>query len=336
MNLTRRFQPLDRFHLIRGAIPLAAITVLLNLNFISRADDALGKNNGSSEGAASSVKTGSSAADAPGNWSLFNRTPADKLGDLVTDRPDFTESPETVEPGWSQLELTLAQYGEDFDGVDGSAVTWAYGGSLFRIGLLTDWELRLGWNGYSNRRTHDSTGANPTDTVGGGGDTNVGFKNKLSQQNGWIPNTAVIYFVSLPTGANNVSSETVDPAVKWCWSYDLTGRLAVSGNFNFSLLNPDVFAIDPATGAPTSTARNRHVQFQPTISVGYSLWDWWGVFAEYYTSHNLHPAIPDQHFFDTGFTFLVAPNLQFDVFTNIGLTKASPDRAIGIGISHRF
>jgi len=264
------------------------------------------------------------------------RIPHAELSDLTTDRPDFTESAETVDRGWVHHEMTLFQYSEDFDGVDGSRVAWNYGSSLFRVGLLQDWELRLGWNGYSNTRTHDSTGANPTDTVGGGGDTNFGFKSKLSIQEAWIPSTAIIYSLSLPTGASNVSSESVDPFVKLCWSYDITERLAVSGNFNFSLLNPDVAAIDPATGAPDATARNRHVQFQPTISFGYSLLDWWGVFTEYYTSHNLHRSIPDQHFFDTGFTFLVTKNLQFDVFTNVGLTKPSTDLVIGTGVSYRF
>jgi hypothetical protein len=300
----------------------------------SLADDALKLK--SSKVSPSSVVELTPQTDELKGYSLLNRVPYEKLGDLVTDRPDFTESSETVEPGWTQWEMTLAQYSQDFDGVEGSEVAWSYGSSLFRIGLLPDWELRLGWNGYSNTRTHDATGANPTDTVGGGGDVNIGFKNKFTKQDKWIPSTAIIYLLSVPIGANNVSSETVDPTVKLCWSYDVSDRLAVSGNFNFAIANPDVAVIDSGSGGPDALNRNRHFAFQPTISVGYSLTDWCGLFGEYYLSKNFHQSIPDQQFFDCGFTFGLTKNLQLDIYTNVGLTKASTDLVAGTGISWRF
>ena len=37
-------------------------------------------------------------------YSFFNRTPETQLRELVTDRPDLTESPYTVDAGWWQLE----------------------------------------------------------------------------------------------------------------------------------------------------------------------------------------------------------------------------------------
>ncbi len=267
-------------------------------------------------------------------WAESFRAPYKQLKEMIPDRPDFTDSPDTVERGWILHEMTFAQYSEDSNGTT-KDTGWNYGNSLFRIGLLNAWEFRLGWNGYSQTRTHNLAEAH-TNTVEGAGTMNVGFKNTITDGDHWIPNFGVISVVSLPVGARNVSSETVEPTLKLAWSYDLTKRLSVAGNFNFSLLNPDVSAIDPTTSFPSTTARNRYVQFQPTLSVGYSIMDGWGAFIEYYTSHNLHQSIPDQHFFDTGFTFKVAQNLQFDIFTNIGLTKATPDFAVGTGIAYRF
>lgn len=255
---------------------------------------------------------------------------------MVTDRPDFTDSPETVERGWILHEITFAQYSKDTDGTGGNRSGWNYGNLLLRIGLQDAWEFRLGWNGYSKLRTYDPTATHTTATLDGVGNMNVGFKNKIMSQDHWIPNLGIISILSLPTGTHNVSSETVDPTLKFAWSYDLTERLSAGGNFNFSLLSSDIATIDSATGRPDTTARNRYLQFQPTISVAYSIVDWWQTFIEYYTSHNLHRSIPDQHFFDTGFTFKIIKNLQLDIFTNIGLTQASPDLVAGTGISYRF
>jgi hypothetical protein len=308
------------------------ISFFLCVSASLQADDALKGSKQSDK----STRTVTKPAGASDNYTLFNKMPYDKLGDLTTDRPDFTESTETVEPGWIQYEFTIAQYGEDFDGVDGSSLTWSYGSSLFRVGLLPSWELRLGWDGYSNTRTNDSTGAEPTDTVGGGGDINIGFKNKFTSQEGWIPNTGILYGLSLPTGAANVTSETVDPSVKLLWSYDLTEKLAVSGNLNFNLVSADIVVMDATTATALAPDRDRHLQFEPTLSFGYSITDWWGVFVEYYLSHNMHDSIPDQQFFNSGFTFLIHKNLQLDMFTNIGLTKSAEDLAVGTGISWRF
>jgi hypothetical protein len=264
------------------------------------------------------------------------RIPSNSLAELTTDRPDFTESTETVDRGWIQIETTIAQHSEDFDGLDGSTTSWNYGGSLLRYGLLKDWELRLGWAGYSIIRTFSETAEVPINFVEGQGDLNVGFKNKFTEQDGFKPNTAIIYYTSIPTGDRDISSETVEPGIKLGWSYDIIPNLAISGNFNFALLNPDVDTIDSSLGLPTTTSRNRHCQFQPTVSVSYSITEELGIFVEYFTSHNFHKSIPDEHFFDTGVTLLLFNNLQLDVFSNIGLTKASPDLTVGSGVSYRF
>lgn len=262
------------------------------------------------------------------------RVPEDKLGDLTTDRPDYTESTSTVERGWTQLESTIAQYNEDFNGQAGSSVSWQHASTLARIGLLTNWELRLGWDGFSDNRSTD--GVSVSSRTHGAGDANVGFKNKITEQESCIPSTAIIYFTNLPTGSSDITGETMEPGIKLGWSYDITSRLAITGNFNFLLANPDIAVIDSATGGPDASARERYVIFQPTISIGYSILENLGMFFEYYTSHHLSSHFPDEHYFDTGITFLVNKNLQLDVYTNLGLTKASQDLAVGSGISYRF
>lgn len=63
---------------------------------------------------------------------------------LVTDRPDATESSSVIAPGFMQLEVGVTA----FEDAAGEAVQ-EYAGSLLRVGLVEDWELRLGWGGYA-------------------------------------------------------------------------------------------------------------------------------------------------------------------------------------------
>ncbi|MCH8913289.1 MAG: hypothetical protein IIA33_06935, partial [Planctomycetes bacterium] len=65
----------------------------------------------------------------------------------MTDRPDFTESTDAVPRGHFQLEMgyTFTYDREKTDRVrDHTAPEF-----LLRVGLFDDFELRLGWAGYS-------------------------------------------------------------------------------------------------------------------------------------------------------------------------------------------
>jgi hypothetical protein len=93
------------------------------------------------------------------------------------------------------------------------------------------------------------------------------------------------------------------------------------------------------------------------LSLGYSLGaEWYGENAipDYYYSITLGITatkrigtfiesfgfIPEEgkpsHLVDTGITFLVLPNLQFDISGGIGLNKNATDAFFGIGLSYRI
>lgn len=68
----------------------------------------------------------------------------DDTGDepLVTDRPDFTESAETIAPGHLQIESGITRSREDATETD------SVGEILLRVGLTPNLELRAGFNSY--------------------------------------------------------------------------------------------------------------------------------------------------------------------------------------------
>ena len=70
--------------------------------------------------------------------------------ELITDRPDKTESAVTVPPGYVQLETDWTFTREDEGGV--RLGTHDVPGTLVRIGLVRWMELRIGWNGYTSEK----------------------------------------------------------------------------------------------------------------------------------------------------------------------------------------
>ncbi|HKQ46685.1 MAG TPA: transporter [Phycisphaerae bacterium] len=244
---------------------------------------------------------------------------------LVTDRPDFTESTLPVPFGHVQLETGYTFTYDDEDGRRVSDQTFPE--ALMRIGVVKDWELRLGWTGWSlteelfmeendsgrkvRREEHDD----------GGTDMIVGFKRYLLPQEGLRPELGVIGELSLPTGTDTKSSGDVDPQVKILWSYELPADFALSGNLNLAV--------------PTSE-EGRFFQTSASVSLAYSLTDWMGMYVEYFGFYPNDRWTDCAHTVNGGFTFLITDNLQFDVRTGAGLNEEADDFFTGAGLSMRF
>ncbi|MBK8249721.1 MAG: transporter [Gemmatimonadetes bacterium] len=119
----------------------------------------------------------------------------------MTDRPDFTESSETVPTGMAQLEsgATVQRVGEE----TGTTV----GEALLRVGLASRVELRLGFNSYAVVR---SPGARQQ----GLEDASVGAKLGLISGGGVVPKMSVIVASSVPTGAQPFRADKLQPEMK--------------------------------------------------------------------------------------------------------------------------
>lgn len=242
----------------------------------------------------------------------FPRAPLD--GPLVTDRPDFTESTETVPRGRFQLEggytFTYARRAGE------RTRDHSFGELLLRAGIAQDVELRIGAPSLAH------LDADPGGRETGLTDSSLGFKIHALDQDGWIPSFGVIASVSLPTGSDPFSSDDVDPAVTLAWAYELTPSLGVAGNFNF---------------AGPSDEDGRYFEPSASISLAASLTEQLGIYVEYF---GFYPGggqdREDTHFASTGLTWLVHDNLQFDVRVGAGLNEASDDLFAGAGFAVRW
>src|SRR4051795_2958892 len=72
-------------------------------------------------------------------YTLFNRTPANLMRELQTDRPSKTEDPHTVDAGHLILESELVGY--VYGDSDARTDAWSFMSTNFRLGLLNNTEL---------------------------------------------------------------------------------------------------------------------------------------------------------------------------------------------------
>ncbi len=265
----------------------------------------------------------------------------DKDGDspeLVTDRPDLTESSSVVPKGTVQIEMgwsmeRLSSPGEDL-------TAHHFPETLARIGLHDRIELRLGWDGGQWQELQKD-GINVVSS--GAGDMYLGTKLSLWSEDGNLPETALIMGSSIPTGSkcrasdqlgnrlccssfNLYSSRRYDPSVILAMSKTLSDRLSIGWNL----------------GTVWLTEREDSGDFDTlprgiySASLGISATDRMGFFVEFFGDTSLTGGSRPSNSVDGGVTFLILPNVQLDASAGKGVSSESPDWFAGAGISFRL
>lgn len=265
------------------------------------------------------------ADDAPSDerWFGLYRAPIDD--NLITDRPDFTESTEAIPIGRFQLEMG---YTFTYDREDDVRVRDHTAPELLlRMGVVENFELRFGWAGYSYTETRDTVrndaGRRVSDEVWeqGANDFELGFKLKIAEQDGLLPNLAVLGGMTFPTGSSNISPGDVEPLLGLLWAYDLSDDVALAGQF--------------IVGTPVEDGR-RYVQSAASLSLGVSLTERLGTYVEYYGIYHNTRESDCAHTVNGGFTYLITNNLQVDIRAGFGLNEEADDFLAGAGLSWRF
>ncbi len=262
--------------------------------------------------------------DGPGPTTAGDVDPMDEP--LITDRPDFTESTDAVPAGHVQIEAGYT-FTYDRDGSDRVRDHTAPE-LLLRIGVVEDFEIRIGWDGYSwsDNRSEEKRGGGRRVTVDdwtqGANDISLGFKYKFFDQDGSVPHFGVIGEISVPSGSGDVSSSDVDPAIILLWAYDLTDVFSIAGNVGFAYPN------DIETG--------RSFQTSASLAGALALTDRLGTYIEYY---GFYPNTEDEdaaHYINGGFTYLINNNFQIDWRIGAGLNNEADDFFTGVGVAVRF
>lgn len=222
--------------------------------------------------------------------------------ELVTDRPDFTESSSTVPTGRLQLEAGLGYtYFDMLDGlhaVDGANL-------LARVGVADYAELRLG----APNILYSEIDADLTETNFGAASLGAKFATALTEQ----MRVGVIPFVEI-----DVDDADMGGGIIGTFAYDVTDDLGLAVNAGL-------------TGAE-SAADEFDLEGSVSLAAAYGLTDKLGVFLESYV---LLPEDDTDFFVDGGVTYLVAPLVQIDAF--VGTDVPDADAIFGgAGVSVLF
>ncbi len=234
--------------------------------------------------------------------------------EISTDRPDFTESTDTVARGSLQLEsgLLLSRHA-----MEGGPSNY-FGGPfpLLRVGLSRFAEFRLGSDGVGRE----------SELVEGGrqyhaglSDLDAGVKVRFWDERKYIPAFAVIGELSIPVGATYFTSGHIDPEVELCWSKSLSHDIDLGGNVNFKRL---------MASATTEKA--------VSLTAGKKLRRGFGVFGEIYRISPIEGDELAHWIVDTGLTKLFGPNAQIDLMVGHTINANTPYSFVGLGFSFRI
>lgn len=248
--------------------------------------------------------------------------------ELVTDRPDQTESAEVVPPGTFQIEtgwtLTGARQEDPGSGLTVDREAQELAGTLLRIGLGRRFELRLGWDGLvwegaatPGQSSHDRHGK---------GDAALGAKVVLLRQRGAAPQLALLAGTSLPAGDDELSTDRADPDFRLSFAHTLSERLSLGYNLGMEWETEE----DPSGERHTLSSAIY------TLALGIAVSERLGTFVEVAGAVAASTGGEPHSSFDGGVTYLVRGNLQLDAFAGVGLSDAAPDWFVGLGLSVRL
>lgn len=245
--------------------------------------------------------------------------PAQGQDEMITDRPDQSESTAIVGRGVFQLETGITIERDESALVVQENREWA--GSLLRWGLSERFELRFGFTGYTEAVTEVADGKT---TASGLGDAELGFKLRLRDGQGRSPAIAFLAATTLPVGEEGLSSERYDPTVRFAFDHELGDALGLGWNVGYRR--------ESAPG-PAGVEHQDYVLY--SASLGISAGERWGTYFELFGDVAAGGSGEDSHSFDTGITYLLTPDLQLDLEAGLGLNGAAPDTFFGFGVSWR-
>jgi hypothetical protein len=231
--------------------------------------------------------------------------------ELVTDRPDFTESTVVIARGFLQVETGFTYEREETGDVRVSTVTVPQ--LLVRLGVSQRLELRLATDGIVSAATGRTR-------VTGMADLETGVKIHLFDQEHAGVDVAILPLVSWPTGNAAVTSEGVDPTLKVAWARDLPAGFGVSGNYNVASLSDPIRRF---------TQETLSFSFSHNLVAGLD---------SYIETYGFMPMERDSRAgwtIDFGASRIVHDNLQFDVEGGRGITDAAPNWFVGFGFAIR-
>jgi hypothetical protein len=180
-----------------------------------------------------------------------------------------------------------------------------------RFGLASKTEARLTVPDYFGQVAGSGIGS-------GFGDLAIGVKQQLGPAPGGF-DVSLVATLSLPTGANAISSHGYDPSAQLPWSRALSSNWTAAGMLSVYW--------------PTQEGR-RNVTGEGTLLIDRQLTKKWDAFVEY--AGDFPERGGPRHLGHFGTAYKLTPRQQIDFHVGVGLSSAAVDHFIGVGYSFRL
>ncbi|MFI5453488.1 transporter [Pedobacter sp. UC225_61] len=249
-------------------------------------------------------------------YTLFNPVPREKMRDMSTDRPDITESPNSVDAGHFQIETDIFKTSRNkTNGI--ISVENSYNLANLKLGLAHNTDLQLVVGSYVNSYEKDAVGKK-TNTNSGFGDLTIRIKHNLWGNDGGTTAFALMPYINLPTSKEN---KNIEGGIVFPLSIDL------GNDFNLGTqVQVDILKSIQKSGY--------HAGLLQSVVVGKELSKALETFIESYYNYDFEDKKFDLSF-NGGFGYSVTKNLKFDAGFNLGITK-NTDKVYFIGFSFRY
>ena len=238
-------------------------------------------------------------------YHLFRPTPAAEMREFVTDRPDRTESPISVDAGHLQLETDLISFTRSQD-----QETLVINGMNLKVGLTNNSDLQIIVPTFLRRG--DASGV---------GNLTVRYKINLFGNDQGSSGLAVMPYFTFPTQSRVLGVARSEAGVILPYSFDAPAGFSFGGMFQYDKLRNDLDnGFHSQLIASWAISRNvvndieAYFEFFSQTEVGS---DWVATV-------------------DGGFIFPLNEALRSDVGANIGVTESAEDFTGFLGLSLRL
>ncbi|MBI1347004.1 transporter [bacterium] len=238
---------------------------------------------------------------------------------LETDRDSFTPATTLVDRG-----LTMIESSYSFIDNRQSADSHSFPELLTRVGVTDRFELRLGWNyeaGGGGTVSGSELGGDEEETAGAETEANIlyGFKIAVTEQQAWLPRSALIVHATTPTAGPNTATQFVTGYVAG-WTLPNDWVLDTALRYNAANEEHDHFnqwAHSVVLKVPVHERCNTHIEYFGLFSDGLA------------NEHNPQYISPGVH-------YLISPNCEIGVRTGWGLNQDAAQFFSNVGIGIQF
>lgn len=238
---------------------------------------------------------------------------------LASDRPDFTEASVNVGAGRIQLEMGYTWIRDRAEGV--TTERHSYPEALLRIGLWRDWlELRIG----ENLGTETVNGRAVRTTNSGAEDLYLGLGIGLTEQKGIFPQSRINLQARVPTGCNAFNDRHFLPGANYLYGWDvIEDKLSLGASTQINRKRDDTTRL--------------YTEFAQSVTTGITITKKLSMYVEAFAlfPSGADVAVPE-YYTDSGFTYRVTNNLQFDIRAGMGLNRSADDFFAGSGVVVRY